>query len=61
MPDAEGADNCVGFLNKIKAQAEDKGVTVCMEYLNSKVNHKDYMFDHIGWGVDVMKRVILRA
>ena len=27
------------------------------EYLNSKVNHKDYMFDHIAWGVDVMKRV----
>jgi len=35
----------------------DKGVTICMEYLNSKVNHKDYMFDHIAWGVDVMSRV----
>jgi len=57
MADAEGADNCVEFLNKIKAQAEDKGITICMEYLNSKVNHKDYMFDHIAWGVDVMKRV----
>jgi hydroxypyruvate isomerase len=57
MADAEGADNCVDFLNKVKAQAEDKGVTICMEYLNSKVNHKDYMFDHIAWGVDVMKRV----
>lgn len=57
MDDREGADNCVAFLDKIKAHAEDKGVTVCMEYLNSKVNHKDYMFDHIAWGVDVMKRV----
>ncbi|MEO8483856.1 MAG: TIM barrel protein [Acidobacteriota bacterium] len=57
MPDEQGADNCVTFLNKVKAQAEDKGVTLCMEYLNSKVNHKDYMFDHIAWGVDVMKRV----
>jgi len=57
MADAEGADNCVTFLNKVKAHAEDKGVTICMEYLNSKVNHKDYMFDHIAWGVDVMKRV----
>jgi hydroxypyruvate isomerase len=56
-PDAEGADNCVAFLNKIKAHAEDKGVTICMEYLNSKVNHKDYMFDHYYWGVEVMKRV----
>ena len=57
MADAEGADNCVAFLNGVKAHAEDKGVTICMEYLNSKVNHKDYMFDHIAWGVDVMKRV----
>jgi hydroxypyruvate isomerase len=57
MADAEGADNCVAFLNKVKAQAEDKGVTICLELLNSKVNHKDYMFDHIGWGVEVMKRV----
>ena len=57
MADAEGADNCVAFLNRVKAQAEDKGVTICMEYLNSKVNHKDYMFDHFSWGVDVMKRV----
>ncbi|HEY2016303.1 MAG TPA: TIM barrel protein, partial [Bryobacteraceae bacterium] len=56
-PDQEGADNCVAFLNRVKAHAEDKGITICMEYLNSKVNHKDYMFDHIAWGVDVMKRV----
>jgi hydroxypyruvate isomerase len=57
MPDAEGADNCVAFLDTIKAHAEDKQVTICMEYLNSKVNHKDYMFDSIDWGVGVMKRV----
>ena len=53
----EGADNCVAFLMGVKAHAEDKQVTICMEYLNSKVNHKDYMFDRIAWGVDVMKRV----
>jgi hydroxypyruvate isomerase len=57
MDDRVGADNCVTFLSKIKGQAEDKGVTVCMELLNSKVNHKDYMFDHLAWGVDVLKRV----
>ena len=57
MGDQEGADNCVASLDRIKAHAEDKGVNICMEYLNSKVNHKDYMFDHIAWGVDVMKRV----
>ena len=57
MDDREGADNCVASLSRVKAHAEDKGITLCMEYLNSKVNHKDYMFDHIAWGVDVMKRV----
>jgi hydroxypyruvate isomerase len=57
MADQVGADKCVAFLNRIKSHAEDRGVNICMEYLNSKVNHKDYMFDHIAWGVDVMKRV----
>ena len=57
MSDAEGADNCVAFFDAVKAHAEDKQVTICLEYLNSKVNHPDYMFDHIAWGVDVMKRV----
>jgi len=57
MADPEGADNCVAFLDTVKAHAEDKQVTICMEYLNSKVNHKDYMFDSIDWGVGVMKRV----
>jgi hydroxypyruvate isomerase len=53
----EGAENSVAFFNAVKAHAEDKQVTICYEYLNSKVNHKDYMFDRIAWGVDVMKRV----
>jgi hydroxypyruvate isomerase len=57
LPDAEGADNCITFFNAVKAHAEDKQITICLEYLNSKVNHPDYMFDHIAWGVDVMKRV----
>jgi hydroxypyruvate isomerase len=57
MPDEEGAANCVLFLNKVKAQAEDKRVTICLELLNSKVDHKDYMCDHTAWGVGVMKQV----
>jgi hydroxypyruvate isomerase len=57
MSDAEGADNCVAFFNRIKKFAEDKGVTLCMELLNSKVNHPDYMCDHTKWGVEVCKRV----
>ncbi len=57
MTDQEGADNCVAFLNRVKAHAEDRGVTIAVELLNSKVNHRDYMFDHMAWGVDVVKRV----
>ncbi len=57
MSDQEAADNCVAFLNRIKARAEDKNVNICMEYLNSRVNHRGYFFDKIDWGVDIMKRV----
>ena len=41
----ECADNAVAFLNRVKGQAEDLGVTICLENLNSKVDHKGYMFD----------------
>ena len=57
MPDAEGLGNCAIALNKIKSYAEEKNVTVNLELLNSKVNHKDYMADHSAWGVELMKRV----
>jgi hydroxypyruvate isomerase len=55
--DTEGIDNCVIGLNRVKALAEDKGVTICLELLNSKVDHKDYQCDHTAWGVEVIKRV----
>jgi hydroxypyruvate isomerase len=57
MSDEKGADNAVELLQKVKAHAEDKNVVLCMELLNSKVDHKDYMCDHTAWGVGVMKRV----
>jgi hydroxypyruvate isomerase len=57
MPDEEGARNTVVGLNRVKKIAEDHGVTICMELLNSKVDHPDYMADHTGWGVRVMEEV----
>ena len=57
IPDEEGMANVVAFLNKVKAQAEEKGVTICLELLNSKVNHPDYQCDRTSWGVEVCKRV----
>jgi hydroxypyruvate isomerase len=57
MSDEEGKENCIVGLKRIAKFAEDKGITVCMELLNSKVNHKDYQCDHTAWGVDVIKGV----
>ncbi|HEV8198293.1 MAG TPA: TIM barrel protein [Gemmatimonadales bacterium] len=55
--DAEGAANCIIGLRRIAASAERHGVTVCVELLNSKVDHKDYMGDHTAFGVKVMEGV----
>ena len=57
MSDEEGARNTVVGLNRVKKIAEDHNVTICVELLNSKVNHKDYMCDHTAWGVQVMQQV----
>jgi hydroxypyruvate isomerase len=55
--DAEGIDASIEGLSKIKTLAEEQGVTVCVELLNSKVDHKDYQGDHTAFGVAVMKGV----
>ena len=57
MSDEEGAKNTIAGLNRVKKIAEDNGVVICMELLNSKVNHKDYMCDHTDWGVQVVQAV----
>ncbi len=57
MSDEQGMDNAVTFLNQLKGHAEDKGVTLCLELLNSKVNHPRYMCDHTSWGAEVCRRV----
>jgi len=57
ISDEEGARNCVTGLKRIKHIAEDNGVTVCMELLNSKRDHPGYMCDHTAWGVRVVEEV----
>ena len=57
LSDEEGLENCVQGLKRLMPIAEKHKVTVCMELLNSKRNHKDYMCDHTAWGVEVCKRV----
>jgi hydroxypyruvate isomerase len=57
MSDEEGLANCAEGLKQITPFAEEKGVTICMELLNSKVNHKDYMCDNSKWGVELVKQI----
>ena len=57
LGDDAGADHCIAGLSKIKALAEEHRVTVCVELLNSRVDHKDYMGDRTAFGVRVMRGV----
>ena len=55
--DEEGMDNCHTVLREAVKIAEDKGITICMELLNSRVNHPGYMCDKSAWGFELCKRV----
>jgi hydroxypyruvate isomerase len=55
--DREALDNCVTGLNRLKAAAEQHGITVCVELLNSKVDHADYQGDRTAFGVEVVAAV----
>lgn len=57
MDDETGLKNCVDGLKQILSLAEQNGVMIQMELLNSKVNHKDYMCDKTPWGVELVKRI----
>ena len=55
--DEEGMKVCAEALKQVVGLAEEKKVTICMELLNSKVDHKDYMCDHTKWGAGLCKMV----
>jgi hydroxypyruvate isomerase len=57
MSDDEGARNTIAGLNRVKKIGEDHGVTICLELLNSKHDHHDYMCDRTAWGVRVVQEV----
>ena len=57
LSDGEGLLNCITGLKRLAPLAEQHGVTLCLELLNSKVDHKDYQADHTDWGVAVVKGV----
>jgi len=49
--------NCIAGLSKIAPLADELGVTICVELLNSKVDHAGYQGDHTAFGVAVMQGV----
>jgi hydroxypyruvate isomerase len=55
--DEEGMDNCQTILKEAVKLAEDQGVTLCMELLNSRVDHPGYMCDKSAWGFELCRRV----
>jgi hydroxypyruvate isomerase len=57
MSDSEAIANCVEGLNRVKAIGEANNVTICVELLNSKVDHKDYQGDHTAFGIEIVKAV----
>ena len=57
LSDGEGIQNCIAGFKRITPTAEKHGVTLCLELLNSKVDHKDYQADHTAWGVQVVQGV----
>jgi hydroxypyruvate isomerase len=57
MSDEQGLVICAEGLQRIAPLAEKHGVNVCMELLNSKHTHKDYMCDHSAWGIELCKKV----
>jgi hydroxypyruvate isomerase len=57
MSEEEGLKNCAIGLKRVVGLAEKHKINICMELLNSKVDHHDYMCDHTKWGVELVKAV----
>ena len=57
MSDEEGLATCALGLSKLMPAAKEAGVTICMELLNSKIDHADHQCDRTPWGVALVQRV----
>ncbi|MDR0327987.1 MAG: TIM barrel protein [Planctomycetaceae bacterium] len=56
MGDEEGLANCLVGLKRLMPIAEQHGITIVMELLNSK-DHRDYQCDHVAWGAELARKV----
>jgi len=57
ITDEQGLENCARGLEPVLKVAAQHNITVCMELLNSKVNHKDYQCDHTEWGAKLCEKL----
>ncbi len=55
--DEEGLTACAEGVKRVMGYAEEKGVNLNMELLNSKVDHPGYQCDHSKWGFELCRRV----
>ena len=53
----QGLENCAVGLDPVLKIAAKYNITVCMELLNSKIDHKDYQCDHTDWGVKLCEKL----
>lgn len=52
-----GIENTVQGLSRVARAAEEAGVTLALELLNSRVDHPDYQCDRTTWGLSVIEQV----
>lgn len=57
LSDAEGLEHCAKGLDPLLKQAQQRGIVLTMELLNSKVDHADYQCDHTAWGVALAEKL----
>lgn len=62
ISDEQGKNASVALFNRVKAHAEDKGVNICLEMVNSKYTDPEFgradaICDRLEWAADVCRRV----
>jgi len=60
--DEQGKAASTALFNRVKAHAEDKGINICLEMVNSKYTDPEFgradaICDRLGWAADVCRRV----
>ncbi len=57
LDDETGLENCAIGLEPVLEMAKAHDITICMELLNSKVDHIDYQCDRTHWGVTLCEKL----